>query len=601
MSVASRLDDETAADYYAQALDAAAGLNWDQAQLIRLALSAAQLLPAASEQEKSALALKLRSRIESLRLYTYDPEHLPWMETLEILCRFDPALGLRTVTSWDRANHLDLGYGIRSAARSLHRHGHLDVREAMQLLWLTNEDSQCSYDGITILTDAKERGQESGDIEAALEWLGNRILKDQTSGSRFDDCASVADWARDEGLGDNDTIRRLVAVNDAAPVDPDQYQNRHRRRWLQGDGDSSEPAGPEEFPVGAANADVSLLVEHLDECAQARTPPLEIRDLLNRVGQELTPNVRIAALSTLASIGQETKIWRHYGYEIGYATLSWSSSWSRAQRIRQWVIDNWPRLLLERFPDFARSYESDASVVGLWLSLEWIDRPTQSLLSAVSRHMHALDVHQSLKIAELLSEAVPSGERLPMLHWVLDQLPKSENQEPAVDLGGSEAGTIASNVLAEFTWALLGHPDARVRWRGARLALGQTRLSPDYLEALVGLYLDRSGRGHHGAGRQFFWMSAQVWMMIVMRAARGSPARELSRPTGLGWQRSLRTASGRTPWRVSWRARRSSEASSTMMKLLSNSAGRFGSRISRVPATWTAVRDHSPLRALILT
>ena len=518
VSVASRIDIAVAAEYYTIAVDAAAGLNWDQAQLIGLALTLSNSMPDLDSHEKTALAGKIRSAVESLRPHIDESSYLPWMNAVEVICKLDPALGIRTATSWDRENHLDLGHGIRAAARSLNKHRHLDVREAMHLLWLTDEDSQCSYDGTTILTDAITSGQHQSEIESALQWLANRILKDETSGSRLDDCAALLAWVRGQGFADHALIEQLTAVIDAAPTDVDD--SRSSRRWLADSPNGEKTPDLDEFSVNAVNDDASLLVETLDECAEGNVPEPRIRELLERVEQILSPSKRIEVLDSLASVASDSETWRRYGYAIGRAMLAWSLNRAHLPTVRQWVRERWPELLVERLPDFVRSYEDDAQPIALWLSADWVDTPTRPLLSAASRHMHSLDTHASIKIAELLASAVPAPERLPLVHWILDQLPRGDSQVPG--LGADEADSVPaprapSAILAEFTWALFGHPDARVRWRGAHVAIDQARLSPDYLKTLVGLYQDHSGRGHYGDGRQFFWMSAQVWTILVMQ------------------------------------------------------------------------------------
>ena len=205
------IDSRLASDYYSAGIKASSGLDEERAQVLHLVNHLANSLPETDRVEGLVLAPRLRHAVERFRSFTYEPEALPWMDTLETVTSLNPNEGLRTLTLWDELGDLRLERGVGSVAKALATRGIIDVVVAIHLLWLTDEsDAVARVSVLDLLDRAREDGRRRPDLAAAVSWLGERIARHMTLDVRLTDaartrCMDRHQRIRERALGSRDT------------------------------------------------------------------------------------------------------------------------------------------------------------------------------------------------------------------------------------------------------------------------------------------------------------------------------------------------------------------------------------------------------------
>ena len=506
------VDGSLASDYYSAGIKASSGLDEERAQVLYLVNHLANSLSETDRVEAFALAPRLRHAVERFRPFTYEPEVLPWVDTLETVTSLNPNEGLRTLTLWDESGDLPLERGVGSVAKVLANRGIIDVVVAIRLLWLTDESDSCTRLVLDLLDRARKDGRRRPDLVAAVSWLGERIARHMTLDVRLTDAGLFAAWIEMNGFENAPWVAEIGRIHNMSQELPASGQetlgyhhpinaslaNRHNRvAHLLALASSDGPAD---------------LVQRLEELAGEWASVTQVADYLGVFGESLSPNTRIQALEAIAQLPPDSHAWTRNSYAIVQGLARWITAWSNANSVRIWLSQHLPRFFLSRYPSIVGfNYEGESSLA-TYLDIDVLDDPVGLALEATSRDLPNLTTHHLIRIAMTLSDHLPEHDRFCNVTWLLDDL--LDDVDVQIEDQTESQGV---ELLADFSWALLGHPDKFVRWRAAHLVLDLSRASSDFVDHLVNNIQDRTGFGYYAPASEFMWMSAQVWTLLSLR------------------------------------------------------------------------------------
>ena len=506
------VESRLASDYYSAAIKASSGLDEERAQILHLVNHLANSLSETYRLEAFALAPRLRHAVERLRPFTYEPEALPWMDTLETVTNLNPNEGLRTLTLWDESGDLSLERGVGSVARALASRETIDVVVAVYLLWLTDESESCTGLVLQLLDRALEDGRRRPDLVAAVSWLGERIARHMTLDVRLTEAVVLAAWIDMNGFEKAPwaaEIRRICNMTQDLPPSERETLGFHRQIDASPDRRHNRVAHLLALASSDGPAD---LVQRLGELAEEWASVTQVTDYLEVFGEHLPPNTRIQALEVIAQLPLDSHAWRRNSYAIVQGLARWITDWSSADSIRSWLVQHLPRFFLDQYPSIVAFNREGESSLATYLDIEMLHDSVGLTLEATSQNLDGLTTHHLIRIAMTLSDHLPEHNRLDNLKWLLDDLLGDLDIRPE-----AQDEAIRPQLLADFSWALLGHPDKFVRWRAAHLALDLSRASSGFVDHLMHNLQDRTGFGHYAPTSEFLWMSAQIWTLLCLR------------------------------------------------------------------------------------
>ena len=506
------IDETLASDYYSEAIKASSGLDEERSRVLGLLNHLADALPESDQQYGALLAPRLRQIVDHFRPFVFDPDRLPWTETLATVTRLSPDEGVRTLTLWDESGDLHLERGVASVAKALADRGAMDVVEAIQLLWLMDESMGCTQSALEVLERSRKNGASRQELAAAVAWLGERITRHLTVDARLADAKPLALWIETYEFDYARWAPDIVAIKTISEGLPP-----HDEQTWEGPSRDDESARRRRDRVAGLLASASSdrpedLAERLEQFAEEWAYSSQVGQYLSHVGDSISPDLRLRAIKALTRLPPDEPAWRMNSYAIVKALAQWTSAWGTVGSVRNWAKHHLPDFFLQRFPTIVTYGYEEESLLAEYLSINAIDDPSGLLLEGTSRHLQDLDPDQLILIAKALSSHLPEQSHLGDLTWILDDL-LDDTDNPA------SRPTMARDelLLPELAWALLGHPDKFVRWRAAHFVLDRSRASSTFVDHLMHHFDDQTGLGYYAPTSKFLWMSAQVWTLVTLR------------------------------------------------------------------------------------
>ena len=522
------IDEILASDYFSEAIKASSGLDEERSRVLGLMNHLANALPESDQQGGSVLAPRLRQAVEYFRPFVFDPDRLPWTETLATVTRLSPDEGVRTLTLWDESGDLHLEHGSASVAKALAVREAVDVVAVIQLLWLMDESMGCTQPALEILERSLKEGAHRRELAAAVAWLGERITRHLTADARFTDARALAWWIETNAFEYVPNATDIIAIKTMS----EDLPARDEQTW-EGPFRDDEVAQSRRLRIANVLARASTdepedLRERLEQLAEDWASIGQVVQYLNTFGSSISPSKRLQAMGTISGLQPDAPAWRMNVSAIVKALAQWTSVWSSTNSVRDWARQHLPGFFLERFPTIvAYGYEGESRLAD-YLSINAIDDPAGLVLKATSRHLRDLDPEQLILVAKALSDHLPEQRRLGDLRWLLDDLlDDGGTPDPSVSNAGAEL------LLAELAWVLLGHPDKFVRWRAAHFVLDRSRASRTFVDHLMHHLDDHTGLGYYAPTSDFLWMSAQVWVLVTLRRLAVDDPESVSRFAGI--------------------------------------------------------------------
>ena len=518
------IDETLARGYFSAAIEASSELHEERALVLDLMNHLADSLPESDRSYGTGVAPRMRQAVEHFRPFVFDPGGLPWMETLATVTRLNPDEGVRTLTLWDESGDLHLERGVVPVAKTLGNRGAVDVVGAVQLLWLTDESVGCAEDALEILDRAQKGGTSRLEIRPAVAWLGERIARHLTLNARLADANILAKWIETNEFENAPWATNILAIQRVSHDPPVRGEQTFEGRFGDyGSAQSQRDRVAQLLALGSCDKPGDL-ANRLEQFAEAFASSSQVGQYLSVFGTSISPDTRIQAMDALSQLQPDSRAWSSHSYAILKGLVEWISVWGTASSVRNWSNQDLRSFFLERFSSIVGYGYEGRTTLADYLSIQTLKDPVGMVLEATGRHIQSLSPEQLILIAKRLSDHLPEQNRLAYLRWLLDDL-LGDTANPTVPPSESSGEML----LADLTWALLGHPDKLVRWRAAHLVLDQSKRSGTFVDSLMINFDDRTGLGYYASTSSFLWMSAQVWALVALRRIAVDVPRAVSR------------------------------------------------------------------------
>jgi hypothetical protein len=514
-SAASRVDEEAAGELFAQAVDAAQGIDDDVglhiAVLARLAAAAAPLMP---RDRARAISDQFARSTEAVAPFVSDPsEVLPFTQVMATVATLDPPAAFALSSRWDDEDRMLLSESVPILIRQVSDLGWLNPEMGLRLLRLTSNDSSLVYGGMSLLDLIAARGPNSR--EALVRCF--TVLADWTRcevglHERFRLAGALAAWASDHGLGELTGTKDLgELVTLAKSLEAGRAVAAHTT--ARDEKPAFTASGEEARDPGLLHAAVQ---EMLDQFVSEDSYERYFTSVLLAVG----PQQRVTAMDQIAHIADDYPDRSAVVGGVARALRRALSQWDNSVRVQEWGTVHLPDFVERHLP---RLFSIGSTRYGGWtttlqtpfdLSVERIP----DLLRATAARFDELSVGELFAVGEACAQLASSSTTAAVVEWGLSQVVPLETRDTAPDLPDER-----SEVLGLFLWSVLGHPDDRVRWRAAHCLreLLVEECEEGLADVVVGL-LDTSSVGCFRAqDRDFYWLSARMWALLALARVAG--------------------------------------------------------------------------------
>ncbi|MEU5993881.1 hypothetical protein ABZ806_33330 [Spirillospora sp. NPDC047418] len=543
-SAAQPVDADLAGDLFAAAVRAASGVDADIALRLRALLTIADGIPDSPadgppDEDRARIARLLGHAVEDAEPFVPDPqEHLPHRLALAVATRLDGPTGLALACRWEDDGHVDLSDGIRTVVPLLAATGSLDAIDAFWMLRLLDQYADPVSPAVAILKSLLGRVPAGRDQAiVCLGALADWVIRDLTPRRQADVARRLVAAAQEWGLGQIECVQKLQArVRGLAVLEQDEQDTQTSRRWGSlGEG--------RQVDVAALIADASLASAEQDlrTLAEAYVSDEEVVTYLTSAARRAGPAGRVDALEALLQLA-DRRLRDARATRVAAAVAEMCNEWRASMSVWNWARKRLPewvtRHLLNLFTtgmDRHRTYPTKL------LQLPSGD-PVRSqwLLPAAASHLDELTAAQLYTLATTLAETLPTASvKTHVVDWALKSPPSFPPLAGAIN--PSAAITISSPVdamaarqalptppsepaalLSAALWALLGHPDRRVRWRAAHTVRLLLTHGCDGRAVAAALWRCAQGSADGDASRcfrsatlEFFPLSARHWLLIA--------------------------------------------------------------------------------------
>jgi hypothetical protein len=519
--LAEPYDDLLCQDFYGRALTAAhQGVGDDVAS--RLAVGAhlaASLAPHLPVTEGHPLGTELAALVEAYRFYVTENTDMPLDETVTAVTVLSPLTGAALCGRWETCHLHPLTESVQMLVRATTMAGYWPITANSWLLRLTGEATDISFEACRQLTALAAGGiSQRPMLEALLtafcEWAETRVRPSERHGALH----RLSKWAVSHGFERLPAVQRLTRtlsfvaglrcapsppdpVDPAAYAEPGQPQNTWLAKAHQGDVEAFRHGNPQH----------SLSGEELLAC-------------LRVLGDHVPAGQRVAILELVST-------WRFYAArppDTGVQALGeLLTRWQRFSPVREWAAAGLTTYFGRHLHRLVGESAWNCHLEEL-CALPLADSSRAALLlDGVARQLDHLDPDALCRLAGALARPLAPGPRHELTRWLLARLRQQLKDdgkalpfEQLVPAATVAAGT-PLETLAQLTWAQLGHPDKRVRWRVVHALRSLIAMPAN--AGLRGPLLTRLLELSHttssllaGEGTTFFWLGARVWVLILI-------------------------------------------------------------------------------------
>lgn len=515
--VVNQYDKEQGRDYYKRSLAAAEGIDDESTHLLSLqALFARKIALSLSFQERQDFAARLANVVEAFKNYVSESSILPWKETLASVSHLDAASGMALCSRWDDENHLRLEDGIIPVVRETTASSFLSPLEGLWLLRLAGEEYDVSKDAIQLLEQIRVKGISSRpQLVQIMRELSLWICRDIPLEKRKEVATIVLDWANQYGMG------QLVGIADLrellsfiSSLSPENKFNEPSFNVVQ----QENEATVEQIINSARSGNFDQLNSQLE--GVWRQSHSSVKELLINLGRVISPSQRSKYLDTLVELNFNQPLFVYYVVEALQFHLA---QWKDLTYIRDWIPKGISILFENHLPSllllwYSRDYKGFEEFLSL-LNLSG-ENKTKLLLRAVVKHIEVLSPKELYTVARPLAVSLPDLELRDILDWSLNRTEKQVVRDGNTIFSSNSVFSPdkAPSVLAQFIWALFGHPDKRVRWRALHAARAIAKLpNKAFIDELVNLSWSKTAGAFRSAQLEFYWMSARTWLMLLFQ------------------------------------------------------------------------------------
>ncbi len=470
-----------------------------------------------SSPERQDFAARLANVVEAFKNYVSELSILPWEETLASVSHLDAASGMALCSRWDDENHLLLEDGIIPVVRETTARGFLSPLEGLWLLRLAGEKYDVSKDAIQLLEQIRAKGIPSRpQLVQMMREISFWICRDIPIEKREEAANIVLNWASQysmETIAGIADLRELLSF--ASSLSP---KNRLDEPSTSMDIDNEEnEAAIEQIINSARSGDFDQLDSQLEEVW--RKSRSLVKEILINLEKLISPSHRLKYLNTLVSLNLSLPL----VHDVVEALKFYLTQWQHTTCIRDWIPEGIGLFLEQHLPSLLFSwYNRDYRSLEKLLSVPNLTREnkTQMLLCAVVKHIEVLSPQEFYTVAKSLAVSLPDLQLRDIFDWSLNRTEKqvARDSNNVFSSNSVSSPDKAPSVLAQFIWALFGHPDKRVRWRALHAARAIAKLpNKAFINELINLSWSETAGAFRSAQMEFYWMSARTWLMLLFQ------------------------------------------------------------------------------------
>lgn len=500
---AGPIDRVFARDSYVAAVEASGGADDQTARLLALGARLAPWSAELSADSARELAERLISAAESAADFVGDRDAIPHVDVAAAVARLVPTASLELASRWDDERRVALSAILPRVATTLCAARELPPGVAFALLTVCDEDL-LDPSPIIELLDRTQPGPERDELlRRTTDWTLVRAHPRLRSSL----ASAVVEWAKRNGPSGNTmeelggALRRRRSPGASLASSGPPAECRGARRWPEmsavDEWIDQARSSWDTADEGATNAFWIAAVEAVS--APDRVPFLDLLvQIARREGASYLRDGMTAAFDAAL------RRWLH---------LDSVRLWSKAG-VRQFV---------------------DAQLANV-LSHEWERRPRLRALAAlplpeggrsladdifelVVDRAEAVDSSALLDVVEVLADL--SGDGSGVAESVLARLVARLAPGPRTIAGAPSA----AEAVADFVWALGGHPDRVVRALSVHSGVSIVeQFGASWVDLLVHRMESHEAAGHLAADHEFYWLSARVSaLQILDRVSRATP------------------------------------------------------------------------------
>jgi hypothetical protein len=244
----------------------------------------------------------------------------------------------------------------------------------------------------------------------------------------------------------------------------------------------------------------------------------EIPEILNTECSSIPPSQRIDLLNALVLTDLSFSLTI---YVIKFLK-TYLEKWKNSRQIQDWIPKGIEKLLENNLPTILTplSYNSE---IGLDDVLSFSNFPqencTELVLSSLVKYLNILSAQELYRAAKCIAPAIPAKDLSHTFEWSLQRTEAQIEREQRTLIPPVFITSSGSSVtLANFFWALFGHPDKYIRWQALHAARAIAKQPNQLLiDELMRLSKTRSATGFRSERLEFYWMSARTWLMLLLQ------------------------------------------------------------------------------------
>lgn len=532
-ALTSRYDLSLSQDYYARALAAAEGIDDDSSLLLSLHARMAQhMVGNVDEETARGLSVRLSRLVEAHEEFVTETSDLPWKATLAVICALDPASGFALATRWDDEEHLSIQSGIVPLALETLKHNFLRPLEVLSLLHLTGEYYNIAEEAISVLEKLRASGPTARqDLLKALGIVSTWMRRDVPIDRRKAAARTIIEWAENHGFASLTGVPELqILVETTAPWLAQEERHSETTYWR----DPTDATVVHKIIEDAKKGSLDNFETHLETIARTSYfNGKHIKAYLQTLGDAMSSANRLPFLKQLVMTDPNRLI----GEYLIDVLAHFLTAWQGMQAVRDWTPQG-VQLYLERHLPALLAYEYNAEdKLAKVFSLPNLPREGRFdlLVPAVSKHVWELGPRSIYLTAAFLSEGLVPPDLQQVFEWSL-----SSTEDKVVKDGGHlpkipeiDLSNDPPKVIAHFLWSLFGHPDKEVRWRALHTGRALLGMPNDALiDDLLRLSFTEAAGAFRSPQLEFYWMSARVWLLLLMLRHANDHPETLTKYTG---------------------------------------------------------------------
>ncbi len=499
-NVALRFNRELSRDLYDKAYELATEVDYGTDRYIDCIMSAGLHLSEKADSATTArteIARSLLALFEDRYPFIEENGELEWPKTISAIVGLDPQIGLDACVDWERKGRISLDSATQSLVRSDSQSRFLSPSYRLALLELIQPFQDLTEVSLPIYGELNRSERPKAQIE--FKNLVTKTIRDCPASQRKYALKNLLDWARVHRVNRDivEEITRFQAFSESLPdIGPKARVSPQRQK--------ERSIKVQAIQRKASKAPLVAIHEFL---AAVKSDPISTRwepisDILIEFGKRLPDQDRLDGLNTLAA---SSTISFGVDQEVLGALLGLVTHWKNRGRVRNWALQELPKLLQKTIPKLTNWSGVTKETVNKIVSAIGSDPNEQMklIIDAVGKSLEECSPTSLYLAAQLLFDDCGSEDLIDVLRWEFNRS-SFEIPPPCDDSVPPTAASLTSRLI----WNLLNHPDLRVRWRAIHCASKILDYEPSAFLHELCSYLDNSD--------DEYWMSARQWLLFFL-------------------------------------------------------------------------------------